>query len=104
MHPALNIMIKAARRASQIINRAAQDIEHIRISAKDTPNDFVTEVDKAAEDAIVKILREAYPDYGILAEESGEAAGGEGGADSQWVIDPLDGTTNFIHGVPQYAV
>jgi myo-inositol-1(or 4)-monophosphatase len=101
MHPALNIMIKAARRASQIINRAAQNIERVGIAPKKYKNDFVTEVDKAAEAAIIEILREAYPDYGILAEESGLAGAGE---DHQWVIDPLDGTTNFIHGFPQYAV
>lgn len=104
MHPALNIMVKAARRASQIINRAAQDIEHLRITPKKYNNDFVTEVDRAAEAAIIDVLREAYPDYGILAEESGQAEAQEGGKDYQWIIDPLDGTTNFIHGFPQYAV
>ncbi|MDA0190955.1 MAG: inositol monophosphatase family protein [Proteobacteria bacterium] len=103
MHPALNIAIKAARRASQIINRAAQDIEHLQVTSK-RQSDFVTEVDRAAEAAIVDVLREAYPDYGILAEESGETAGRNGGADYQWIIDPLDGTTNFIHGFPQYAI
>ena len=97
-------MVKAARRASQIINRAAQDIEHLKITPKKFNNDFVTEVDKAAEAAIIEILREAYPDYGILAEESGLSGGPEGSSDFQWVIDPLDGTTNFIHGFPQYAV
>jgi myo-inositol-1(or 4)-monophosphatase len=104
MHPALNIMVKAARRASQIINRAAQDIEHLKITPKKFNNDFVTEVDKAAEAAIIEVLRDAYPDYGILAEESGVSGGSEGGKDYQWIIDPLDGTTNFIHGYPQYAV
>ena len=97
-------MIKAARRASQIINRAAHDIEHLKITPKKFNNDFVTEVDKAAEAAIIEILREAYPDYGILAEESGLSGGPESSSDFQWVIDPLDGTTNFIHGFPQYAV
>lgn len=103
MHPALNIMIKAARRASQIINRASLDIEHLHIASK-AQNDFVTEVDKTAEAAIVSILREAYPDYGILAEENGRIAGQGAGNDYQWIIDPLDGTTNFIHGFPQYSV
>jgi myo-inositol-1(or 4)-monophosphatase len=103
MHPALNIMVKAARRASQIINRAAQDIEHLKVTPKKQNNDFVTEVDQAAEAAIIEILREAYPDYGILAEESGLATDASN-PDYQWVIDPLDGTTNFIHGFPQYAV
>ena len=103
MHPALNIMIKAARRASQIINRASQDLEHVKVAAKQQ-SDFVTEVDKAAEAAIITVLREAYPDYGILAEESGLTAGSGAGNDYQWIIDPLDGTTNFIHGFPQYSV
>ena len=103
MHPALNIMIKAARRASQIINRASLDVEHLQVKTK-RHADFVTEVDKAAEAAIIEVLREAYPDYGILAEESGLAAGTGGGSDYQWIIDPLDGTTNFIHGVPQFSV
>ena len=97
-------MVKAARRASQIINRASQDIEHLKITPKKYNNDFVTEVDKAAETAIIEILHEAYPDYGILAEESGLTDASVGGKDYQWVIDPLDGTTNFIHGFPQYAV
>lgn len=103
MHPALNIMIKAARRASQIINRASLDLEHLHITAK-AQNDFVTEVDKTAETAILAILREAYPDYGILAEENGRIAGQGAGDDYQWIVDPLDGTTNFIHGFPQYSV
>ncbi len=103
MHPALNIMVKAARRASQIINRASNDIEHLKITTKQH-SDFVTEVDKAAEAAITRVLREAYPDYAILAEESGLSAGQGSGSDYQWIIDPLDGTTNFIHGFPQYAV
>ena len=103
MHPALNIMIKAARRASQIINRASQDLEHVKVATKQQ-SDFVTEVDKAAETAIINVLREAYPDYGILAEESGLTAGSGSGDDYQWIIDPLDGTTNFIHGFPQYSI
>ena len=104
MHPTLNIAIKAARRAGQIINRASNDLDLLKVTAKQ-PNDFVTEVDKAAEAAIIEILMEAYPNYGILAEESGETAGrGSNDAEYQWIIDPLDGTTNFIHGMPQYAV
>ena len=74
MHPALNIAVKAARRAGQVINRASNDLDLIKVSTK-SPNDFVTEVDKAAESAIIEVLREAYPEYGILAEESGESAG-----------------------------
>ena len=101
MHPAINIAVKAARRAGQIINRASHDLDVLKVSTKQ-PNDFVTEVDRAAEGAIVETLREAYPQYGILAEESG--ASGGAGSEWQWIIDPLDGTTNFIHGLPQYAV
>jgi len=104
MHPALNIAIKAARRAGQIINRASNDLDLVKVTTKQ-PNDFVTEVDKAAEAIIIETLQEAYPDYGILAEESGQSAGkGSGTSEFQWIIDPLDGTTNFIHGMPQYAV
>ncbi|RKT60798.1 myo-inositol-1(or 4)-monophosphatase [Azonexus fungiphilus] len=104
MHPALNIAIKAARRAGQVINRASNDLEGLKVASKQ-PNDFVTEVDKAAEAAIIETLLEAYPNYAILAEESGltPARGGNDG-EYQWIIDPLDGTTNFIHGMPQYAV
>lgn len=102
MQPALNIAIKAARRAGQIINRASNDLDLLKVASKQ-PNDFVTEVDKAAEAAIIETLQEAYPSYGILAEESGETAG-RGDGEFQWIIDPLDGTTNFIHGMPQYAV
>jgi myo-inositol-1(or 4)-monophosphatase len=104
MHPALNIAIKAARRAGQIINRASNDIDLLKVASK-SPNDYVTEVDRAAEAAIIETLQEAYPGYGILAEESGLTAGkGDRDADYQWIIDPLDGTTNFIHGLPQYAI
>jgi myo-inositol-1(or 4)-monophosphatase len=102
MHPSLNIAIKAARRAGQIINRASIDVDLIKVSTKQR-NDFVTEVDKVAEAAIIEVLREAYPDHAILAEESGASAA-SGGSEFQWIIDPLDGTTNFIHGFPQYAV
>lgn len=102
MHPILNIAVKAARRAGSIINRASLDIERVLVSAKQ-PNDFVTEVDRAAEQAIVEVVREAYPEHGILAEESGLTSGAEN-CEIQWIIDPLDGTTNFIHGFPQYAV
>lgn len=104
MHPVINIAVKAARRAGQIINRASNDIESLKVSSKQ-PNDFVTEVDRAAEAAIIEVLQEAYPNYGILAEESGSTPARNGSdAEYQWIIDPLDGTTNFIHGLPQYAI
>ncbi|QDL38330.1 inositol monophosphatase family protein [Rhodoferax sediminis] len=102
LHPMLNVAIKAARAAGAIINRAALDVEAIRISQKQV-NDFVTEVDHASEQAIIETLLTAYPGHGILAEESGSEHGAK---DSEfvWVIDPLDGTTNFIHGFPVYCV
>jgi myo-inositol-1(or 4)-monophosphatase len=99
----LNVAIKAARAAGAIINRASLDVETVRVSVKQT-NDFVTEIDHAAETAIIDTLLTAYPDHGIWAEESGQRAGKHGGANHIWIIDPLDGTTNFIHGFPVYCV
>jgi myo-inositol-1(or 4)-monophosphatase len=96
----LNVAVKAARRAATIINRASLNLERLQIDRKQH-NDFVTEVDKAAEEAIIEILSEAYPNHGFLAEESGELLNN---SDHIWIIDPLDGTTNFIHGFPQYAI
>jgi myo-inositol-1(or 4)-monophosphatase len=98
----LNVAIKAARAAGAIINRASLDLDLLQISSK-APNDFVTEVDRAAERAIIEILLAAYPEHGILAEESGTDFGVKD-SDHLWIIDPLDGTTNFIHGFPVYAV
>ncbi len=100
MHPLLNIAVRAARRAGSIINRAALEGGGFEVRAKQK-NDFVTKVDHAAEAAIIETVRKAYPDHAVLAEESG-ATPGE--AEYQWIIDPLDGTTNFIHGFPQYCV
>ena len=101
MHPMLNTAIKAARKAGNIINRAARDLDLIKVETKQR-NDFVTEVDRAAEAAAIDELRRAYPDHAILAEESGLAKAAR--MEYCWIIDPLDGTTNFIHGVPQYCV
>ncbi len=98
----LNVAIKAARAAGAIINRAALDVEAVRISQKQV-NDFVTEVDHASEAAIIETLLTAYPGHGILAEESGQQHGNPN-SDHIWIIDPLDGTTNFIHGFPVYCV
>jgi myo-inositol-1(or 4)-monophosphatase len=100
MHPMLNTAIKAARRAGSVINPASLDLGQIKVSIKQQ-NDFVTEVDRAAEAAIIETLREVYPSHAILAEESGD---NQVESEFQWIIDPLDGTTNFIHGFPQYAV
>jgi len=102
IHPMLNIAIKAARAAGSIINRAALDVESVRVSKK-MENDFVTEVDQASENTIIETLLNAYPDHGILAEESGRTHGNPN-AEHVWIIDPLDGTTNFIHGFPFYCV
>lgn len=98
----INVAIKAARAAGSIINRAALDVEAVRISQKQV-NDFVTDVDQAAEQIIIETLLGAYPGHGIWAEESGREHGAK---DSEfvWIIDPLDGTTNFIHGFPVYCV
>jgi len=98
----LNVAIKAARAAGAIINRAALDVDLLKVNVKG-PNDFVSEVDRAAEAAIIEILLQAYPDHGILAEESGNSHGNRT-SEFQWIIDPLDGTTNFLHGLPIYAV
>ena len=98
----LNVAIKAARAAGASINRAALDVEAVRVSQKQV-NDFVTEIDQASERIIIETLLTAYPDHGILAEESGSQHGNPN-ADHIWIIDPLDGTTNFIHGFPVYCV
>jgi myo-inositol-1(or 4)-monophosphatase len=98
----LNTAVKAARKAAAIINRASLDLDLIQVSTKGR-RDFVTEVDRAAEAAIIETLSGAYPQHGFLAEESGPSHSGSE-AEYTWIIDPLDGTTNFIHGFPQYAV
>jgi len=120
MHPMMNVAVKAARSAGNIINRASLNLERLQVARKQQ-NDFVTEVDQAAEYAIIEVLKEAYPIHHFYAEESGylTASGESLGALSwdevvalqqaeeehyMWVIDPIDGTTNFIHGFPQFAV
>jgi myo-inositol-1(or 4)-monophosphatase len=98
----LNVAVKAARAAGSIINRAALDVERLQVTAKGV-NDFVTEVDQAAEQAVIETLLTAYPGHAILAEESGRQHGAKH-SEYLWIIDPLDGTTNFIHGLPIFAV
>jgi myo-inositol-1(or 4)-monophosphatase len=98
----LNTAIKAARSAGSIINRASLDLDLLKVNTK-SPNDFVTEVDHKAEAIIIETLLGAYPGHGILAEESGRTHGAKD-SDFVWIIDPLDGTTNFIHGFPVYSV
>jgi myo-inositol-1(or 4)-monophosphatase len=100
MHPILNIAVRAARRAGSIIARASLDPSALNVRSKRV-NDFVTQVDQAAEQAIIEVVKKAYPDHGFLAEESGRSGSD---AETVWIIDPLDGTTNFIHGFPQYCV
>lgn len=100
MHPMLINAVKAARLAGDIINFASRDLGTLKIQTK-TYNDFVTEVDRAAENIIIETLKEAYPDHGFLCEESGDT---NSTAENIWIIDPLDGTTNFLHNFPQYCV
>ena len=99
MHPTLNIAVKAARRAGSIITRASEDIGSLTVNDK-SYNDFVTEVDLASEKEIIRILKASYPDHAFLGEETGLSHQ----ADNVWIIDPLDGTTNFLHGFPQYCI
>jgi len=98
-HPMVNVAVKAARRAGRIIVQGSENLDALTIRHKSL-NDLVSEVDRAAEQAIIDVLRAAFPDHAILAEESG--ASGE--SEYVWVIDPLDGTTNFLHGFQQYCV
>jgi len=99
VHPLLNIAIRAARRAGEVIVRSLNRLESLTITSKGR-NDFVSEVDRNAEQEIIGIIRRHYPDHAVLAEESGRS----GENDTVWIIDPLDGTTNFLHGFPTFAV
>lgn len=99
MHPMLNIAVRAARRAGTVINRALNRLGDIRVDIKGH-RDYVTEIDREAEAAIIQTLLSAYPGHSIVAEESGE----QGSSEYVWIIDPLDGTTNFLHGYPQFSV
>ncbi len=99
MQPMLNMAIRAARRAGDIILRHLDRLSELKVESKGH-QDFVTQVDRAAEAAIIEVLHRAYPDHGFLAEESGRS----GDEDFLWIIDPLDGTTNYLHGYPQFAV
>lgn len=103
MHPMLNTAVKAARKAADIISYGARNLDRLTIDNKG-PGDYVSEIDRNAEAAIVDVLLEAYPTHGILAEEGSGEKRGNASSDFIWVIDPLDGTTNFLHGVPQYCV
>jgi myo-inositol-1(or 4)-monophosphatase len=100
-HALLNIAIRAARNAGEIIVRSMNRLESLQVTSKGR-NDFVTEVDKAAEAEIIGHIRKHYPKHSFLAEESGEIQGGD--SETVWIIDPLDGTTNFLHGFPVFSV
>ncbi len=99
MNPMLTIAVRAAREAGRILTRSFNRLDTLTVTSKGK-NEFVSEVDRNAEQAIIEILREKYPSHAILAEESGSHAGN----DYQWIIDPLDGTTNYLHGFPQFSI
>jgi myo-inositol-1(or 4)-monophosphatase len=103
VHALLNIAVRAARNAGEIIVRSMNRLESLEITSKGR-NDFVTEVDRAAEKEIIGHIRKLYPTHAFLGEESGETKGKNGETETVWIIDPLDGTTNFLHGFPQFAV
>jgi myo-inositol-1(or 4)-monophosphatase len=99
MHGMVNIAIRAARRAGELMIRQLNQLESLQVTEKGR-NELVTQVDEAAEAAIIEVIRDHYPEHAILAEESGAA----GEHEYQWIIDPLDGTTNYVHGFPVFAV
>ncbi|MEN8179366.1 MAG: inositol monophosphatase family protein [Pseudomonadota bacterium] len=99
MNPMLNIAIRAAREAGRVLTRSFNRLDTLTVTDKGK-NEFVSEVDRNAEQAIIDVLREKFPNHAILAEESGSHSGNE----FQWIIDPLDGTTNYLHGFPQFSI
>jgi len=99
MHPLLNTAVRAARKAGEKIVRNVDQLHRIEVEYKGRA-DLVSFVDRDAEDAIVETIKRAYPNHAILAEEGGATEGSE----CEWIIDPLDGTTNFLHGIPHFAV
>jgi myo-inositol-1(or 4)-monophosphatase len=99
MQPLLNIAVRAARRAGDLIVRNVDRVPSLDVRSK-SRNDFVSEIDQLAERDIIETIRRTHPDHGFLAEESGRS----GGDEFLWIIDPLDGTTNFLHGFPVFAV
>lgn len=99
MHGMVNIAVKAARRAGTLMIRQMNHLESLPVAEK-SHNDFVTQVDRQAEEAIIEVIKDHYPEHAILAEESGA----DGDHEYQWIIDPLDGTTNYMHGFPVFSV
>src|SRR4051812_23485357 len=100
MHPILNIAFRAARSAGEVIMRGIERLDTVQVSEKNQ-NDYVTEIDKQSEKIIIEAIRKAYPNHAILGEESGHLAGNE---EFLWIIDPLDGTRNFMHGFPHFCI
>ena len=98
-HPVLNVAVEAAHAAASIMRRQIQRVEAIPVERK-ARHDYVSEVDRACEAEIVREIRRFYPDHAFLCEEGGPS----GDSESVWVIDPLDGTSNFLHGIPHFAV
>ncbi|CBL45751.1 extragenic suppressor protein SuhB [gamma proteobacterium HdN1] len=103
MHPMLNSALSVARTAGDLLVRAFDNVDSLKVETKGA-NDYVTSVDRGLEETIITGLQKRYPKHGFLAEESGRIAGTDEGQDYLWIIDPLDGTTNFIHGIPQFAI
>lgn len=101
MNPMLNIAIRAARKAGNVIAKGYERRDALQTTLKST-NDYVTNIDKASEEAIIEVIRKSYPDHTIITEESGALEGKD--SDIQWVINPLDGTTNFVKGLPHFSV
>src|ERR1700754_2546619 len=99
MHPLLNIGVRAARRAGDLIVKSMSRLDSLKIDTKGR-NDFVTDIDRKSEADIIATVRRSYPQHAFWAEESGRS----GTDDYVWIIDPLDGTTNFLHGFPTFAV
>src|SRR3954454_24182528 len=97
----MNVMVKAARRAGRSLKRDLGEIEHLQVSLKG-PANFVSLADKRAEEMLYTDLDKARPGYGFLGEEGGDRAGAD--KSHTWIVDPLDGTTNFLHGIPQFAI
>jgi myo-inositol-1(or 4)-monophosphatase len=101
MEPMLNIALRAARKAGELVARATDELDTLEVKQKST-NDYVTEVDQAAEKEIIYHLKKAHPDHAFLGEEGGLQ--GNTDSDYRWIIDPIDGTTNFIRGIPHFAI
>ncbi|MFL2553336.1 MAG: inositol monophosphatase family protein [Candidatus Rariloculaceae bacterium] len=99
MHGMVNIAVRAARRAGELMIRRLNQLEALEVTEK-SRNEYVTEVDYQAEEAIIEVIQDHYPEHSILAEERGQ----QGSHEYQWIIDPLDGTTNFMHGFPVFSV